>query len=342
MGITCSEIKRAAAQVFAQGHDVQTPFYNRVKSSRELLAKFSGLAKDAGLVYFISAPLGSGKSFFIDQATGSLLKKQERQRPLWAKGITPQEIKAFKGDLLFVDDTDIKSTWDQLSNVMEVVHHHVEETGRNAIIIGDYCLRNPDLVGRFPKTGYLREFEPLNRDFLAGVLDQRISLYLKKKNGEGIVSDDLFDVLTPPGLANVATFRTVLTILAALADRLPHTSREARLDLELALDWVQDFDPLFTSQRQHDFLNRFLDLLLVQHPNGSGLNEGLAEDPLFSLGQSLGFGDLGEFRDEIIDPFCKIGLLVSNGTPYLHDKKRFVQYPEPYLPSIQSLLLAKL
>ncbi len=343
MAITNSELKRSAAQVFAYGLDIQVPFYNREKSKKEILDRFEDDLNSRGLVYFISAPLGTGKTFFIDHVSSELEGIQTRQRPLFARELKSGEIRGFKGKIIYIDEADIKSTWNDLRNAMDVVKAHTEKTGQKAIVLGDYTLRNNNIVGDLENTEYLRSFEPLDKEFLAGVLDQRVHHFLNKKGGASIISDELYDVLTPSGLAAIATFRTVLTMLSQFTQQLPYNSKQCVIDLELAKKWVEEnFDPLLTTDNQNDFLNVLLDFIMEQHPKGAGMNEGLSEDQLFALGRDLGYESIENFRDEILVPFAKNELLVSTGVPFLDGKGEFVRWPEPYLPTIQTLLLAEL
>lgn len=342
MSISAKDLKLNIGKVFAESHDYQTPFYNRTASGKKLIDKFKKVEKGAGLVYMISEPLGTGKTFFIDYVSKELLGKQDRQRPLYAKGLTLGKADKYKGDILFIDEMDIKSTWEELSNAAEVISRHVEKTGRNTIVIGDYCLRNPDLCDQFSNKKYLTQFEPLNREFLAGILDQRVKAFMRKNNGSAIISDDLYNILTPDWGVSGTTLRTILSLLAQLAEKLPFNSKKAYLDLELALDWIQDMELFLTSQRQEDYLNRFLDFLEEEHPGGSGLDGGILLDQLYFMGKDMGFSSPDEFLDEIIDPFCRSSLLVSSGIPHQSKEGRFITYPKPYLPTIQTILLSQL
>ncbi len=340
--ITNSEVKRSAAQIFAYGPLYETPFYNREVSKKEIAQAFTDVTKGKPLAYFISEPLGTGKTFFIDHMS-SRLGIKGREKPFYVKYITKEELNRSAGDVIFVDEADIKSSWNDLAKGLKCIKEHMEETGQKVIILGDYCLRNKELYDIFKKYNYLHNFEALDRKFLNGVINQRIKYYMGK-NVKSIISEELFSILTPEGLAVISSFRAILTFLAQLVRRIPANNEECLLTLDIATEWVKDeFDPLLDSDKQAEFLKLFQCFISQNHPKGKGLNGGLTTDELFfRIGKDAGFKDINEFEDEIIRPFTSNELLISKGIPYYSkEKKEFIRRPEPFLPSIQMLLLSE-
>lgn len=243
--------------------------------------------------------------------------------------------------MLFVDEGDIKTQWSDLDRGIALIGQYLRDSQRVGLILGDYTLRNPDLLRHLPKHRFLQTFEPLDRPFLQGVLAQRMKEYLKRRPEE-IIEPALYAILAPDGAAHVNSFRAILTFLENLVRTLPGDRQPCWLTVELAKRYVQDnFDPTFTTDRQADFLNCFLDHLAERHPLGADLEQGFDSTEMLLLGKRVGYGDWAEFREEIIDPFGLQGLLLSRGIPGLDADGRFVRWPGPYYPSLMLTLMAE-
>ncbi|GAB6043292.1 hypothetical protein [Endothiovibrio diazotrophicus] len=340
MTITTQEIKRVATQLFASSRAYVTPFYNRTVSKQEIARLFADADGLRGGVVLISAPMGTGKTFFIDQVAADL-GIGAKAKPLLAGEVDERALEQARGEVLFIDEADIKTNWSDLDRGLGAVGRHLEESGRIGLILGDYTLRNPDLQRHFPHHQFLTSFEPLDRPFLQGVLRQRIEEYLTKRPEE-IIAPELYDLLVPEGCAPINSFRTVLAFLERLVRSLPGTRQPCWLTPELAVGFVQqEFDPLIETDRQEAFLNLLLDHLAENHPRGVNLEEGFDRAELLLLGKRAGYREWEDFQDEIIDPFGEQGLLLSRGVPGLDETGRFARWIGPYYPSLPLMLLAE-
>ncbi|MCX6579203.1 MAG: hypothetical protein NT166_03380 [Candidatus Aminicenantes bacterium] len=337
--VSNSEIKREAANIFSYGRQDAAPFYNREESKKEIVKKCKTF--QSGDVLFLSALLGAGKSFFIDHI-GWQLGKTENS--LFIRDVTKKLLKR-KNDILFFDEADIKTSWEDLRRGLTLIAEHIVETGQKAVIVGDYCLYAGQLAGIFNRKDYLNSFEPLDRIFLKGILESRISTFLNRKNPEPIVDEALMNILVPEEMTPVATFRTILTMLARLVRRLPANNEPCMVTLDTAKKWVQEeYDPNLETYRQEDYLNILLDYFNREYPGGKGLQNGLKTKQLFDVASETKtkYESIAEFESEIIVPFTRNELLISNGVPFLNEKGDFVRRPEPFLPSIPLLLLAEI
>lgn len=341
MPVTNMEIRRTAKQVFASTRGYDTPFYNRVDSKAEIEDRFREQTDLEGLVFMISAPLGTGKTFFLE-TVGSELGIPAKTKPLLMPELDQKQLKKVKGKILFIDESDIKTTWPKLREGMEMIHAHIEKTGQAVILLGDHCLKNPGLTDVLSRKEYLRKFEPLDKTFLQGVVRQRLEYYLEGKRQDDLIDDDLYDVLVPDELAAISSFRAVLSILERISKFLPVNNDPCKITLDLARQWIQEeYDPLIDTQRQEDFLNLLLDFIAENHRRCSGLTHGLGRQQLFSMGKRFGFADMSQFEEEIIEPFTRNEILVSKGVPGCDPNGIFIRRPEPFYPSIPLLLLAE-
>ena len=341
MTINNQDIKRAATQLFASTRAYATPFYNREKSKEEIKSLFANLDPLRGGAVFISAPLGSGKTFLIDQVAPDL-GITGRARTLLLGETRTAELKKTRGEVLFVDEADIKTNWSDLRQGMATVGEYLEKTQKVGLILGDFTLRNPDLhklVAKPPR--FLYSFEGLSQAFLRGVLRQRIQHYLDRREPEEILAPDLYEVLVPDSIARINSFRVVLTFLEKLVRDLPANRQPCQLTLAMAKDFVEKaFQPPIATDRQEDFLNLFMDRLASEHPGGRNLEQGFTQTELFLMGRQVGYTTLEDFQDEIIEPFGTQGLLLAAGVPGLDETGRFARWIEPYYPSLELRLAA--
>lgn len=335
--ITNNQLKKSAGQVFAFGNQYESPFFNRDISKKELRKKSKNFKP--GSAFIISEPLGTGKTFFIDSFSKEL-GTVGKFTPSYPKTFSLKKLARQKNnEFIFLDEVDIKTPYEKLSEVLEILCSNIRETGQKLILIGDYSLRNPDLTDRFEYLDLMETFEPLDQEFLKGVINSRLGRYLKKN--EEIIQPDLMDLIIPQGMRPSASFRALLTMFAGMMHLLPSNSDPCRLNVNIARNWADQNPPLFENQRQVDFLDLLLDYLADSHPNGSGLGQGFNIADLYHLAADLPskFTDIEEFEQEILVPFTRQELLISMGVPYLSDDGRFIRRPEPFLPSVQMLLL---
>lgn len=340
MAVTNRDIKPKARQVFASTRAIVTPFYNRVSSKQELTGMFTNLDAMRGSAIFVSAPMGTGKTFFIENVTPQL-GIAARERPLLAPEVSDRDLNRTKGDVVFVDESDIKASWERLSRGLAAVGRHLVESGRVGLVLGDLVLRNRELRALFPNHCFLRNFEYLDREFLHGVIRQRLEHYGLGR-GQDVIDPDLYDILAPAETASVNSFRTILSFLHGLVDTLPQNNASCWLTVDMATRHAKAaFDAEFSDDRQEKFLNIFLDYLSENHPRGTGLGSGLTKEQIFLLGRRADYTDWESFQEDIIEPFGRDGLLLSSGIPRLDENGHFARWVEPYYPSLLLRLLAE-
>jgi len=265
MPITNSQIKRAAPRIFSSSRAYETTFYNRKESKAEIKERFKNLSDLKRTAYFISAPLGTGKTFFID-VVGEDLGVNTKKNPLILKNSSKSDMEGRNGQLVYIDEADVKTEWKVLREKLYLIREHLHETGRTAIIIGDYCLRNDDLVGVFEKREYLNRFEPLDKPFLKGVIKQRVEQYLGVKMIHEIIEEDLYDILVSDEMAEVSSFRGVLSTLEQISRLITGNSKKCLITVEIARQWAEEsYDPNISTDQQEDFFNIFLEFISEKH-----------------------------------------------------------------------------
>lgn len=178
--ITNKDLKRCSQQVFTYSAQYQAPFYGREKSIVEIQNKTAALK--SGEVLIISQPLGTGKTFLINH----LISEGRINAPrnsifLTAKGVdeNPGSMDQFPGDILIVDEVDIKTTYKKLIGGMSNLQEYLDNSGKKAIVIGDFSLKDPKLNDCLRNQQMLIDFEQLDREFLRGVLNQRFQHFIK-------------------------------------------------------------------------------------------------------------------------------------------------------------------
>jgi hypothetical protein len=147
------------------------------------------------------------------------------------------------------------------------------------------------------------------------------------------------NIMIPDDLVKVVSFRNILSILEQIARRLPTDNDQCLITLELAKDWVkEEFNFDFDTDEQEDFL----EILLKSFSGAKGIWNGLTTEELFMNARKIGFDDIDIFYEEIIEPFVRMEILVSGGIPDLDENGRFIRWPEPYYPSVSTLINASL
>ena len=340
MTVENRQVKRAARQLFASSRAIAVPFYNRKDSKAEIEKLFDRPEKLQGSVVVISAPMGTGKTFFIDQVAGKI-GLGGRAKPLLVGEVDEEELKAVSDQTVFLDEADIKSNWGDVVRGAEIFGEHIRETKKSGVLLGDFTLRNPELRKKLPEVIDLKRFEPLDIPFLKGVLNQRFKEYLDEMKGAAYFERDLLNVLIPDGTAHVNSFRAILTFLGRLVDTMRNDREPFQVNLGMAQKFMNEtFEPVLTTDRQAEFLNLFLDFLADNHPQGVGLENGFSDEEIIVLARQVGFEKWDEVRDEIIDPFGEQGFLLARGVPGLNKAGQFERWREPYFPSLHLLLLS--
>lgn len=348
--ITNKDLKRCSQQVFTYSAQYQAPFYGREKSIIEMQDKTAALKP--GEVLIISQPLGTGKTFLVNHMISEgKINVPRNSNFLTAKGIdeNPDSMNQFPGDILIVDEVDIKTTYKKLTGGMSNLQAYLDNSGKKAIVIGDFSLKDPKLSGCFHNQKMLTEFEQLDRGFLRGVLNQRFEYFMPDYLDvdfclEDVIDAELINYLSPEWMKTVNSFRGVFSLLQSVVNSdkyVRFNNDKAYLEISMFKEYLADDDSLDLDEEvQYEFLNVLREYLRSEFPKGAGITSGFTVDELYQLAQ-MGEIDMeyDDFADEILYPLAVSDLLVSTGIPtYDEDDGQFIRRPAPYVPSLKLLL----
>ena len=347
--ITNRQLKQASQQLFTYSAQYQAPFYGREKSIVEMEKKASGLKN--GETLFISQPLGTGKTFLVTH----LISTKKLDVPLGASFLTargiaerPEVMDNFPGDVLVVDEADIKTTYQKLLRGLDKLQEYLLKNNKRAIVIGDFCLRDAELEKHLGKSARIEEFEPIDQDFLCGVLDSRFRYFLGDSlkpefQINDVIAPDLLRAFTGEWLVQVNNFRGIFSLLQSVIgnDRFVRfNDNPARLELSTVTDFLADQQDELDEEEQENFLQALRDFIREKYPMGSGLTRGFMIDELYSLAEESEIDvDYEDFSEEILYPLAAAGYLLSTGIPYCHNGE-FIRRPAPFVPSLKLLLSA--
>lgn len=346
--ITCIDLKRCCQQVFTYSARYQAPFYGREKSIVEMQEKVETL--QPGETLLISQPLGTGKTFLVTHMISEKKIKVPRGASfLTARGIAenPESIKQFPGDILIVDETDVKTVYKKLTASMEILQDYLDKTGKKAIVIGDYSLRDLNLKHHLSKPKLLLNFEPIDRDFLCGSTMQRFLKFMSDMVNEDfrleeVLDPQLMEYLTPEWMLSVNNFRGIFSLLQDVVNcdkYVKYNSSKAYLELSMFKEFLSDDDmENLDTEEQVEFLKLLKKFIATQYPKGAGITRGFQKDELYQLAQSGGIDvEYDDFAKDILNPLALGDYLVSTGIPTYQDGE-FIRRPEPYVPSLRLLL----
>lgn len=348
--ITCTDLKRCCQQVFTFSARYQAPFYGRERSIAEMQEKVAALQK--GETLLISQPLGTGKTFLVNHMISEgRLDVPRNASFLTAKGLAenPKSVEQFPGEVLIVDETDIKTAYKKLSAGLEILQKYLDETGKKAIVIGDLSLRGDKLQGILRKPTLLLNFEPIDRAFLQGTTFQRFEKFMSEFMDPDFRLDDIFDpalldYLAPEWMQQVNSFRGIFSLLQAVVNNdkyVKYNSSKAFLELSMFKEYLSDDDgENLDTEEQIKFLRLLKELIASQYPKGVGITKGFTKNELYQLAQSDGIDvDYDDFTEDILNPLALGDYLVSSGIP-TYQNGEFIRRPEPYVPSLRLLLAA--
>lgn len=132
--ITNKDLKRCSQQVFTYSAQYQVQFYGREKSIIEMQNKTAALK--SGEVLIISQPLGTGKTFLVNHMIAeNKINVPRNSSFLTAKEVdeNPDSMKKFPGDILIVDEVDIKTTYQKLIGGMNNLQEYLDNSEKKAI-----------------------------------------------------------------------------------------------------------------------------------------------------------------------------------------------------------------
>ena len=346
--ITNKELKRCSQQVFTYSAQYQAPFYGREKSMIEMQEKATALKPGEALI--ISQPLGTGKTFLVNHMiTEGKIDVPRGSNFLTAKGIdeNPDSMKQFPGDILIVDEADIKTTYKKLIGGMKNLQKYLGDSEKKAIVIGDFSLKDPELNSCLQNQQMLTDFEDLDREFLRGVLTQRFEYFMSDVLDVDFCLDDVIDLevinyLSPAWMKMVNSFRGVFSLLQGVVNSdkyVRFNNEKAYLERSMFKEYLADDDALELDEEvQYEFLNILRDYLRSEFPKGTGITRGFTIDELYQFAQMGGLDiEYDDFAEDILYPLAVSDLLISTGIPTYSDGQ-FIRRPEPFVPSLKLLL----
>lgn len=346
--ITCSQLKQACPQVFTYSAQYQAPFYGREASIHEMQKKTAALQPGQSLI--VSQPLGTGKTFLINYliSTGKICVPRGIEF-LTARGIAENSstLDRFPGDILVVDEADIKTTFKKLTKAMDTLQAFLNRSGKKAIVVGDYTLRNQQMLQHLHHPEMIQEFEPLDRDFLRGALLARFKNFLREYidpdfTVEDVIDPALLEMLTPDWMLQVNSFRGVFSLLQSVVRNdmlIRYNSSRAYLELSMVIEHLNNYDEdSFDTEEQGRFLKLLRVYIQEVYPKGSGIMRGFTLEELYQLADSDGMEiKYDAFAEEILYPLAQGGYLVSTGIP-TYENGQFIRRPLPLVPSLKLLL----
>ena len=345
--ITNKDLKRCAPQVFTYSAQYQAPFYGREKSIAEIQKKAAQL--ESGKALCISQPLGTGKTFLVNH----LISEEMIPVPRGAAFLTVRDIAdnkevlaRFPGNVLVVDEADIKLTYDKLTRGLSELQTYLDENDKSAIVIGDFSLKDRRIGDKLKSKDYIYEFEPMDKPFVEGALIQRFETFMKEFldvdfSLDTVIDPKLINSIAPEWMKQVNSFRGMFSLFQEVihSDRyVRFNSDKAYLELSMFKDYLaSNSDMGLEEDEQIEFLNAFKEMLRSEYPGGSGIR-GFTTEELYYFAEAadidIAFDD---FAEDILYPMAMSGLIVSVGNPYKGDGG-FIRRPEPYVPSLKLML----
>ena len=344
--ITNKDLKKCNEQLFSYSAEYQVPFYGREKAIAEIQELIYNL--NSAEVLTISEPLGTGKTFLVNYLINSRkLKVPAGSSFLTVRGIAddPECLETFSGDMLIVDEADIKTPVKKLVKGIGLLADYLQENGRKAILLGDYSLKNKNISGKLKNMVPLLNFGDLDKDFLKGVIEERFKDFLKLKEFqiEEVMEPELLDYLAPNWMKAVNSFRGIFSLMqqvVANENYVRYNSEKAFLTVDMFYDFLCKDNLLELDKEQQDFLKLLRTYIKEVYPKGNGITIGFTVEELYELAKNNGLEKtLTEFTEDILYPFATADLLVSVGVPqYEGEGSSFIRRPAPYVPSLRLLL----
>lgn len=345
--ITNKDIKTCNEQLFSYSAAYQVPFFGREEAIQEMQELAENLQEKEVIV--ISQPLGTGKTFLVNyMISNGKLDIPNGTSFLTVRGITeePESLEEFPGNVLIVDEADIKTPIKKLVKGIGMLADYLEESGRKAILLGDYSLKNDNISGKLEHTAVLQHFGDMDREFLKGVLKQRFTHFLKQEEFQldEVMEPELIDYLVPGWMKAVNSFRGIFSLLqqvVANENYIRYNGDKAYLTADMLHDFITKDNYLQLDKEQETFLKLLREYIREIHPKGQGITKGFTANELYDIANSGGMKkSIKEFMEEILYTFASVNLLVSTGVPEYSKGQPFVRYPAPYVPSLRLLLSA--
>lgn len=335
-------------QIFSYSAAYQVPFCGRDKSISEMQRLTKNL--QSGEVLVISEPLGTGKTFLVNY----LINSGKVNVPVGSAFLTvkriaedPNLLERFSGKTLIVDEGDIKTPIEKLCQGLQELGRFLEKSECNAILLGDYSLKNQNISGCLEHKVPLLDFETIDREFLKEVLEKRFEHFFeeleKEFEIEEVIEGELLDYLTPEWMKSVNSFRGIFSLLQQVVSDekcIRFNGNRAYVTVDMVRSYLDSERNRRMSKNQKKFLMCLQEYLRETYPKGRGITLGFSVEELYELAINNDISiDIEEFSVDILQIFAKNDLLVSTGIPiYERDRNKFVRRPAPYVPSLKLLL----
>lgn len=340
--ITNKDIKICSEQIFSYTSAYQVPFYGRERVISELMEKITNVSPAEAII--ISQPLGIGKTFLVYHMINSKMLDISLKHPfLYVREIAenPSVMEQFPSDILVIDEIDIKTPYKKMIKGIELIGEFLDKSNKNAILIGDYSLRNEMITACLEHKNLISLFEGIDEDFFKGVLDMRFRHFLEDKYDfelESIMEPELIRYLVPDWMKNVNNFRSIFSVLQGIVSEMKYNSERVYLTVEQLQDFFhKDREYLFDDYQKRYYIE-LKQYIKTAYPNGNNIGEGFSEIKLYELANAGGMNmSIHTFREDILEPFSAMGLLISCGIPR-YENSKFVRRPGPYLPSLRLII----
>lgn len=344
--ITNKELKMCSEQIFSSSAKYQVPFFGREKAIEEMLKLTNNLRPAETIV--ISQPLGTGKTFLVNYMINSGgLAVPKGSSFLTVRGIAddPDCMEEFSGDTLIVDEADIKTPVKKLIKGIDLLADYLKKSGRKAILLGDYSLKNGNISGKLKNTIPLLNFGDMDKEFLKGVIEQRFQYFInfEEFHIEEVMELELLEYLAPDWMKAVNNFRGIFSVMQQVVANekyIRYNNEKAFLTVDMFYDFLCKDRLLELDEEQEIFLEILRTYIREIYPKGNGITAGFTVEELYELAMNNGLKkNLQEFTEDILYSFATVGLLVSVGIPqYDGEGTTFIRRPAPYVPSLRLLL----
>ncbi len=326
-------------QIFANTGEYMGPaiFANRIKSRKMIVDELT--KKDSQKIIIISDLLGAGKSYLIEMIRQAL--NIDHSKPIPIKTFSIDNV-IHKSDPVFIDDIDIRTPYEISNSVLGKIGEVIHDIESPLVLIGDYTLMDTHLRSNISKFNIKNiELEILDAEFLKNAISMRLKYYLGTVPYD-IIDQEVLETIVPQMEKQIATFRTVLNLLQEFSRYCPDNDEPFFISKREVTLWLNDPQrpKPYLLPNQVKFYSWFIDHIRVNFPGGKNMKQISSETFFDIIPDEIKPANSKVVEEEILIPLSRIGLLSSLGTPHIENKK-FIRYPGPYLPSIQTLIKAQ-
>jgi hypothetical protein len=355
--VTNSLIVSKAPDVFDNLGAYQVPMAGR---QEELQGIIQNLELPEPTVTVVSAPLGSGKTFLLNQCFGTLLPRgfddnrnrytvfaSREKMPDRRKVPLAKEISSRLNDadtrfrrICIVEELDRKSKFPVLESVLSEALGWLESDPTGSLILtGDRFLEHPTVTEQIAATKFPRKdvsLAPLDRELMLEAIALRVNQIVLKRDSsfesalpaaEALLSDPLVESCVIPATApGIANFREAFGLMRRMSDHV---------DLDVSgIDFGRRFLRRLTSERDLLAGQRRTEEIVLERVrrsllSGTPVSEISLESLLTSSGSEYTEAD---YRKSVVDSLVRLRCLVPMGVPYLVDSSVSGKNVGPYLP----------